>query len=192
MQLLTTRQQEKEQVDEELTKVGADLAELRSQLPSRQDVLSRTTILAPISGMVMNVRITTATGVIKPGEPILDIVPAQAKLIIDAQIKPTDIDVVHPGLKARVLLTAYRQRSLPEIHGTLRSISADRLVEDRSGNAYFLAKIEVDPAELNRLKDIRLIPGMPAEVMILTGERTPLQYLLRPLLESVTKSFRQD
>src|SRR5215472_5114056 len=89
MQLLTMHQQEKEQVDEELTKVGAELAELRSQLPSRQDVLSRTAILAPISGIVMNMRVTTTTGVIRPGDPILDIVPARAKLIIDAQIKPT-------------------------------------------------------------------------------------------------------
>ncbi|TSD83107.1 HlyD family type I secretion periplasmic adaptor subunit [Mycobacterium sp. KBS0706] len=192
MQLLTMRQQQREDVDEELTKVGAELAELRSQFPSREDILTRTTIQAPISGTVMNVRITTATGVIRPGEPILDIVPTEAKLIIDAQIKPTDIDVVRPGMKARVLLTVYRQRTLPQIHGTLRSISADRLVEDKSGTAYYLAKVEVDPSELSRLDGVRLIAGMPTEVMILTGERTLLDYLLRPLLDSITKSFRES
>ncbi|WP_342241813.1 HlyD family type I secretion periplasmic adaptor subunit [Inquilinus sp. OTU3971] len=192
MQLLTMRQQQREDVDEELTKVAAELAELRSQFPSREDILTRTTIQAPISGTVMNVRITTATGVIRPGEPILDIVPTEAKLIIDAQIKPTDIDVVRPGMTARVLLTAYRQRNLPQIHGTLRSISADRLVEDKSGTAYYLAKVEVDPSELSQLDGVRLIAGMPTEVMILTGERTLLDYLLRPLLDSITRSFRES
>lgn len=192
MQLLTMGQQAKEEVDEDLTKVTAELAELRSQLPSREDTLSRTTIQAPISGTVMNVRITTTAGVIKPGEPILDIVPTEAKLIIDAQVKPIDIDVVRPGMAARILLTAYGQRSLPQIHGTLRSISADRLVEEKSGASYFLAKVEVDPSELEPLDGIRLIPGMPAEVMILTGERTLLDYLLRPLFDSITKSFRES
>jgi len=192
MQLLTLRQENKERVNEELTKVRADLAELRSQFPSRADVLSRTVIEAPIAGIVMNVRVTTESGVVKPGEPLLDIVPAEAKLIIDARVKPIDIDTVHPGMKARVLLTAYRQRNLPQIHGTLRSISADRLIDDRSGEAYFLAKVEVDRAELARLADVRLTPGMPAEVMILTGEQTLLNYLLRPLLDSVTKGFRES
>lgn len=192
MQLLTMRQQGKEKIDEDLTKVAAELAELRSQLPSREDILSRTTVQAPISGTVMNMRITTTTGVIKPGDPILDIVPADARLIIDAQVKPVDIDVVRPGMPARILLTAYLQHSLPQIHGTLRSISADRMVEEKSGTPYFLAKVEVDPSELERLDGVRLIPGMPAEVMILTGERTFLDYLLRPVLDSITKSFRES
>lgn len=192
MQLLTMRQEDKERVNEELTTVRTTLAELRSQLPSRVDVLSRTVIQAPISGIVMNLQITTNSGVVTSGQPILDIVPAEAKLIIDAKVKPIDTDAVRPGMKARILLPAYRQRNLPQIYGTLRSISADRLIEDRSGEAYFLAKVEVDSAELARLADVRLSPGMPAEVMVLTGEHTLLDYLLRPLLDSVTKSFREN
>jgi HlyD family type I secretion membrane fusion protein len=192
MQLLTMRQEDKERVNEELTKVRAGLAELRSQFPSRADILSRTVIAAPITGTIMNVRVTTESGVVGPGQPLLDIVPVEAKLIVDARVKPIDIDTVHPGMKARVLLTAYRQRNLLQIYGSLRSISADRLIDDRSGEAYFLAKVEVDRAELARLKDVRLLPGMPAEVMILTGERTLLDYLLREFTESVTKSFRES
>lgn len=192
MQLLTMRQEDKERVNEELTKVRAGLAELRSQFPSRADILSRTVIEAPITGTVMNVRVTTESGVVGPGQPLLDIVPVEAKLIVDARVKPIDIDTVQPGMKARVLLTAYRQRNLLQIYGSLRSISADRLIDDRSGEAYFLAKVEVDQAELARLKDVRLMPGMPAEVMILTGERTLLDYFLREFLESVTKSFRES
>lgn len=192
MQLLTMRQEDKERVNEELTTVRTALAELRTQLPSREDVLSRTLILAPLSGIAMNLQITTESGVLTPGQPILDIVPAKAQLIIDARVKPIDIDTVQPGMQARIMLPAYRQRNLPQIHGTLRSISADRLIDDRSGEAYFLAKIEVDAAELARLEDVHLSPGMPAEVMVLTGEHTLLDYLLRPLLDSLTKSFREN
>jgi multidrug efflux pump subunit AcrA (membrane-fusion protein) len=91
-----------------------------------------------------------------------------------------------------VVLTAYRQRNLPQIHGALRSVSADSLVDERTGRAYFLAKIEVDPNELARLKNIRLMPGMPAEVMIMTGDQTVLDYVIRPLAESIRRSFRDQ
>lgn len=192
MQLLTLRQENRERVNEELTKVRAGLAELRSQLPSRTDVLSRTVIEAPIAGTVMNVRVTTETGVIGAGAPLLDIVPAENKLIIDARVKPIDIDTVRPGMRSRILLTAYRQRNMPQIHGVLRTISADRLIDDRSGEPYFLAKVEVDRSEIARLPGVRLSPGMPAEVMILTGEQTVLAYFLGPLLELLARSFREN
>ena len=107
-------------------------------------------------------------------------------------MKPTDIDNVRPGMKTRVLLTAYRQRNLPQIRGVLQSISADRLVEDRSGHAYYLAKVEIDPDDLAKIENVRLIPGMPAEVMILNGEQTLLEYLVRPLVESISKSLRES
>lgn len=192
IQLLTMRDQDKERANDELTKVREQLAVLRSELPGREDILTRTIIQAPIAGVVMNVRVTTEAGVVGPGQALLDIVPGEAKLIVDARLKPNDIDVVQPGMRARVLLTAYRQRIMPQIFGTLRSASADRLVDDRTGDAYFLAKIEVDSDEIARLKDVRLVPGMTAEVMILTGERTLLDYVLRPLLESFIKSFRES
>ena len=192
IQLLTMREQQREKVNEELASVRTALAELRSQVSSRADVLDRTLITAPISGTVMNLQVTTEAGVIGSGQPILDIVPQQGKLIIDAQIKPTDIDNVEPGMKARVLLTAYRQRNLPQIFGVLRSVSADRLIEDHSGEAYFLAKVEVDAENLVKLKDVRMIAGMPAEVMILKRERTFFDYLLEPLKDSLDKSFRES
>jgi len=193
LERLTLRQQDKEKVSEELTRVRTDLAALTSQLPSRADVLDRTQVRAPIDGRVMNVRVTTeAGGVIGPGEPILDIVPLDSGVVIDARVKPVDIDTVEPGMTARVILTAYRQRSMPQIDGRLRSISGDRLVDDKTGEPYFLARVEVDPADLKTAgEDIRLLPGMPAEVMILTGERTMVDYLLQPLTESITRSFRE-
>lgn len=192
-ELITIRSQRREKIDTAMTDTRSDLAMLKSQLPSRQDQLSRTVISAPIAGTIMNVQVTTETGVVKPGAQLLDIVPEKAPLVIDARVAPTDIETIRPGQQARVLLTAYGQRSLPQVYGTLRSISADRLEDERNGQPYFLAKVEVDPAHLDALGgDLELSPGMPADVMILTGERTMLDYLVRPFVESFTKSFRES
>jgi HlyD family secretion protein/epimerase transport system membrane fusion protein len=193
LQLLTMWEERREKVAEEISQVRTELAAVRSQLPARKDVLSRTMVTAPLDGTVMNVQVTTATGVVEPGEPLLELVPDDAQLVIDAHVKPTDMDTVRAGQTARVLFTAYGQRNLPQIFGTLRSISADRLIEEHTGEPYFLAKVEIDPLELERIApDIELIPGMPADVMILTGERTLLDYLIRPFTESLTKSFRES
>jgi len=128
LQLLTMREERREQAAEEISQVRTELAAVRSQLPARKDVLSRTMVTAPLDGTVMNVQVTTATGVIEPGEPLLDLVPDDAQLVIDAHVKPTDMDTVRAGQAARVLFTAYGQRNLPQIFGKLRSISADRLI----------------------------------------------------------------
>jgi HlyD family secretion protein/epimerase transport system membrane fusion protein len=192
IQLLTMREQVIERANDELAEVQSQRAEIMSQMPSREDILTRTVIRAPISGTVMNIGPTTVTGVTRPGEPILEIVPGDVTLIIDAQVRPNDIDRVRPGMEARVVLTAYKQRNLPLIHGTLRSISADRMVEDRSGEPYFLAKVVVRPEDIASLDNVRLIPGMPVEVMILDGERTLIDYLLSPILQSMRNSFKES
>jgi HlyD family secretion protein/epimerase transport system membrane fusion protein len=191
IQLLTLREQVVEKANSDLTEVQRQLAEIRSQMPSRRDILARTVVRAPIAGTVMNVQATTETGVVHPGAPILEIVPREARLIIDARVNPRDIDRVRLGMEARVLLTAYKQRSLPLIHGILRSVSADRLVEDRTGEPYFLAKVEVKPEDLAGLENVRLVPGMPAEVMILNDEQTLVDYLLSPILQSLNRGFRE-
>jgi len=141
---------------------------------------------------VMHVRVTTVSGIVKSGEPILEIVPEGSKLVIDARLRPLDIDAVHPGMPARVILTAFRQRNLPQIHGVLRSISADSLIDERTGSAYFLAKVEVDRASLDALGEgIRMLPGMPAEIMLMGDEQTLLDYLVSPITASLDHSFRQ-
>ncbi|QOF74509.1 HlyD family type I secretion periplasmic adaptor subunit (plasmid) [Aminobacter sp. SR38] len=192
MQLLNLRQQDREAVNEELTKIRGGLAEVRSQLPWRQDVLARTTVVAPISGTVINLRVTTESGVIASGQPILDIVPSEPNMIIDSRIKPSDIDMLHPDMLARVVLSAYPQRHLPQIHGLLTSVSADRFTDERTGEPYFLAKVKVDAVELGKLHGVRLSPGMPAEVMILTGEHTLFDYMLAPLRDSLNRGMREN
>ncbi|AMJ62923.1 HlyD family type I secretion periplasmic adaptor subunit [Bosea sp. PAMC 26642] len=193
IELLTMRQQEREKVNEELNGVRAELASLQSKLPARSDVLARTVVAAPIAGTVMNVRVTTEAGVVRPGETLLEIVPQDAPMIVDARVRPLDVDVVRRGMTAKIVLSAFTQRNLPEFRGKLRSISADRLTDERTGESYFMAKIEVDPNQLKGLGEgFELSAGMPAEVYILTGERTALDYLIRPFIESITKSFRES
>lgn len=194
LQLLTIRQQFQEEASKALTEVRAELSAIESQLLERTDILARTTIFAPTDGRVMNIRVTTEnSGVIGPGEPVLDIVPDDALLVVDARVRPQDIDLVTVNMRARVVLSAFSQRNLPQLFGTVRSISADRLVDERTGEPYFLAKIFVDPAEVAALADeIELVAGMPAEVMILTGERTFMDLMLRPLSSSIRRSFRDD
>lgn len=194
IQQVATRQQRQEAASDELTKVRAELAGINSQMPERIDTLFRTTIFAPVSGRVMNVLVTTeAGGVIGPGEPILDIVSDDAELVVDARVRPQDIDNVHVGMKARVLLTAFNQRHLPQLFGEVRSVSADRLVDERTGQPFFLAKISVLPEEIDALgNDIDLVSGMPAEVMIISGERTFFDLMVEPISESVRRSFRDD
>jgi HlyD family secretion protein/epimerase transport system membrane fusion protein len=192
LQLLTMREQHREEVDEALSQARTELAAACSRLPSREDVLARTEVVAPVAGTVMNVHVTTATGVVQPGEPLLDVVPEAVGLVIDARVRPTDMDVVRAGQTARVLFPAYAQRNLPQMFGRLRSISADRLIDERTGEAFFLARIEIAPDEAGLAPGIELLPGMPADVMILTGERTLLDYLVGPFIDSLTKSFRES
>ncbi|MCV2879764.1 HlyD family type I secretion periplasmic adaptor subunit [Sedimentimonas flavescens] len=193
LQLQATDQQALEEVSTQLADVRAELAGLRSQLPERLDALARSTITAPIGGQVLNLQVTTESGgILKPGGDILDIVPDETNLIIDARLRPQDIDAVRPGMPAQVILTAYTQRNLPRIFGTLRNVSADRLTDERTGEPYFLAQVVVPAEELEVLSgDVQMSAGMPADVMILTGERTLFDFLLKPFSDSIRASFRE-
>lgn len=192
-QLIALKADFAEEVAKDLARVEAEIAAVRSKLPFLNDRLARTAVRAPVSGRVMNIQVTTEEGgVLGAGEPILDIVPDNAPLIIEARLRPTDIDDVTPGQSARVMLTAYAQRNLPIMTGTLRSVSADRLTDDRDGEPYFLAQIAIEPEILRSFgSDVQMIAGMPADVMIVTGERTLIDYLLKPFLESLSRSFRE-
>jgi HlyD family secretion protein len=162
------------------------------KLNASVDILKRTVITAPIAGIVLNMRFKTNGGVLKPAEPILDIVPADDMLLIDAKISPVDIDVVRVGLQAKVHLTAYSGRSTPRLNGIVKTVSADRMVDEGSRQSYYLARVHVDGEEIRQAHPgIELIPGMPAEVLIVTGERTMAEYLFQPFLDALWRSFRE-
>lgn len=182
-----------DEIARDLSERHAELLAVKGRLSASEDVLYRTVVTAPIAGTVVQLHYHSAGGVVGPGQPILDIVPTGEELLVDARVAPLDIDVVAAGLPARIVLSAYGQRSLPQIDGTVRTVSADQLTDPHSGERYFQALIRVDPKQLAALgPGVRLLPGMPAEVMILTGEHTALDYLTKPIRESLRRSFRED
>lgn len=183
----------RDSANEELSRTQAELAEVEQQLAASRDVLARTLIKAPIAGTVVELRFRTPGGVIRPGEPILDLVPRDEELLVDARLSPMDIDVVAAGLPAQVMLPAFKQRDMPRIEGRVRQISADVVVDPHTGERYFRAQIEVDSGQLAALDPpLELAAGMPAEVYIITGEHTLLDYLLRPFYDSLRRAFRES
>jgi HlyD family type I secretion membrane fusion protein len=192
LRILALDDEQAEKVEAELKDVQAELARIEEELTAAADVLRRREIRAPLAGRVLNLKYFTAGGVIAPGTPILDLVPAEDRLIVEAQVSPLDIDVVRPGLPAEIRLTAYRQRATPIIYGRLLQVSADRLLDERTGAAYYKALVEADPDEMARLEGIELYPGMPAEVMIKTGDRTFLAYLVQPIADGFNRAFREE
>lgn len=186
-------------IAKELSETQAELFGLREKVQALERTVDRTVIKAPVSGMVLGLAVHTIGAVIQPGGRLLDIVPQHQKLIIEAQVAPIDIDRVKVGQVAEVRFSAFKSRDLPTIEGTLISLSADRIVvdnkEDNSGDtAYYLARVEVSPSGLQALgaADLELVPGMPAEVLIKTGARTLVQYLMKPLTDTVKRSLIED
>lgn len=181
-----------QEVVAELRDVQVKIAELRDRVRAQEDVLQRVDIRAPLAGTVVDLKVHTPGGVIAPGAPILDIVPSEERLVIEARLRPDDIDTVHVGLPAEVRLTAYKRRNTPTIAGHVIQVSADRFIDDRTGLSYYLARIELDDGALDFLEDVKLYPGMPAEVMIETGKRVVIDYLLGPIIDSIRRAFRED
>lgn len=169
-----------------------ELEENRAQMKVADDAIARAMIKAPVSGVVIELKVHTTGGVIKAGEPLMAIVPRDEPLTIEAQIEPNDIDVVRPGLAAHVRLTPYNVRFAPPMPGKVIHVSADRFTDQKTNANYYTARIELTkkPSEID--PGIKLYPGMPAEVIIVTGERTMFDYLAAPITRSFRKAFRED
>ncbi len=159
---------------EELSKVQAELSELREKTQWLNNTVERTVIKAPESGMVLGLTVHTIGAVIPPGGHLLDIVPQQEKLIIEAQVSPMDIDRVHIGQISQIRFSAFKSAKTPKVEGKLVALSADRLSDEKNQVSYYLARVEVNQEGLTELtkRGLILMPGMPAEVLINTGDRT--------------------
>lgn len=192
LQIIDIENQAAEDVVSELRDIQTRMANLRERLRYADDVLARRAIVSPVRGMVVELRHFTPGGVIAPGAPIMDLVPIGDELVIHAKLRPNDIDVVHAGLAAQVRLSAYKRRHTPTLAGRVVNVSADSLTDERTGQRYFSARVRIDAEELQRVDDVHLYPGMPADVMIVTGERTFLDYLLGPVEDSFSRAFRED
>ncbi|MGE4219833.1 MAG: HlyD family type I secretion periplasmic adaptor subunit, partial [Alphaproteobacteria bacterium] len=179
--ILDLRNTQANRVATDLREVQDSLAELKETMTAARDVLARTAIRAPEDGIVLNTQVHTPGGVIGAGEPLLDLMPQNDRMVVDARIDPRDIDVVRPGLPARIRLSAYKHRTTPTLDGAVVDVSADALVDEKTGDEFYLARIEVAPEALKTVPDVELYPGMPAEAMIVTGEGTVIDYLMSPV-----------
>jgi len=188
-QLLSERRQE---ITDELKTVQSELFDLRERLAAADNVLSRIEIRSPVAGTVVGMTVHTVGGVVSPGQVILDLVPSDDLLVIEARINPLDVDEVTPGQPARVRLSAFQQRNIPELNGAVKTLSADILQDERSGESFYTARIEVPAEEVARLDGKELTPGMPVEAYITTGERTALAYLTQPLADAVRRAWLES
>ena len=190
--IINTRNDFLKEVVAELKDTQVQIADLEERMRASADTVSRIEIKAPLAGEITGLKVHTKGGVIAPGEVIMDIVPTDDKLIVEAQIRPEDIDVVRPGLTARVQLRAYRARFVPPVEGNVNHVSADRFTDERSGMPFYMARIEIPPQQLAELENVELYPGMPTDVLIVTGSRTFLKYLMDPITDSFNHAFREE
>ncbi len=172
--------------------VRARLAEAEEKLRAAADVRTRREVLAPEAGTVVNSRMFTVGGVLRPGDPILDLVPVQDRLVAEVNIQPMDIDVVYPGLQSEVRLPAFKQRLVPYLHGHVTWVAADVTVNEQNGMQYYRAFIEIDREQLAGLDGVFLTPGMPVEAHVQIGERSFLKYITQPIVDSFHRAFKEQ
>ena len=192
LQILQLQKEFQTEVAGLLGEAQAKLFDVNERIAAVQDTVSRTRILAPESGMVLGLTVHTIGGVISAGTPILDIVPQSEELIVEAQISPIDIDRVSTGMLAEIRFSAFKSATTPVIEGRLLSISADRLTNEQTGMPYYLGRVEVTEKGTRNLGNLQLLPGMPAEVLINTGERTLLEYIVQPATNAFARSLIED
>jgi epimerase transport system membrane fusion protein len=179
-------------VAKELSDVQAQVFDLQEKESALRDRLSRIVIRAPESGMVLDMKVHTVGGVVSAATPLLDIVPASSELVVEAKVAPKDIDRLELGKTADIRFSAFNQATTPVIEGKLVRISADSLTEERSGDPYYLVRVKVTEDGMKKLGNRKLQPGMPAEVLINAGDRTMLQYLLKPARNMFAESLIEE
>ena len=179
---------------QQYVKVKATLSDLKSKIVANEDTLKRTKIVAPIDGTVVGLTMHTVGGVIQRGEPILEIIPKDSKLLAIVKVQTTDIDKVRPGLLADITLPAFNLKQIHIIQGRVIYVSADIYTDEHTGQQYYEAKIEITPEGMKTLKenDFFLVPGMPAQAMIQLGDRTALSYLVKPFVDMILRGFNEE
>lgn len=191
MQIQQTKQKQREEVAFQLLDARQKLNDVNEKLRVAEDVFRRLDITAPRSGVIQNVRINTVGAVVRPGEPLAEVVPLNDELIIEAQISPTDIDRIQVGQKAEVRFPNFQARQTPVVMGQISIVSRDRLIDEATKMPYFHAQIAIRDTDIPKDMQGRLTAGMPAEVVVPTGERTVLQFLISPLTDVFAKTFRE-
>jgi len=193
-ELLVTRQNYNEEVSKQLREAQQKRADLSARRIALQDTLNRTSIKAPATGTVVGMKVHTVGGVIRPGDTILEIVPVDQQYTIRARVQTADIDRVKVGQNADVRLSAFSQKTNDVLGGELTRISADAFEDEQSGERYYEARVKISESGKQTMRELGMymVPGMPAEVMIKTGERTALQYLLDPVTRMFDRALREE
>lgn len=192
LQIRQLRQERLEEAAQQITEVRRTINEFRERLLVSSDVLRRTAILAPRSGVVFNLKVFTIGQVIQAGETLMELVPRDEGLVVNAQVSPMDVDRVVPGLRSEVRFSAFKANETPVVFGQVQEISADRLVDENTRMPYFLMRVVVSEDEIPEILRGRLVPGMAGDVIVPTGERTALQYLVDPLQSALVRAFKEE
>lgn len=193
MQAVSLREERQSQAAEGLRDMQTRIADTAPRLTAAKQTLEGTLVRSPVDGYVLNLSQFTVGGVAGPGEHLVDVVPANEALVVTAMIRPQDIEEVHVGMDARVRPSAFSQRWVNPLMAKVTAVSADRLTDDKTGQGFFRADLAIDPAELKKLgKNVRLTSGMPADVMIVTGKRTIMGFLISPITDTLNDAFREQ
>ena len=196
MQSITISEQNLQDVATELRDTQSKLSEVLPRLISAREQLQRAMVRAPATGQVVGLTVFTVGGVVSPGQTLMEVVPANKHLVIQAQVDPRGADDVFPGQQAQVRFTSVDDRTLPLLSGQVRTISADSFSDEKTGLSYFRAEIQVSTDELQKVRGVlgrgKLRPGLPVEVVLSVRKRTALQYLLEPINAHFWRSFREQ
>ena len=192
LQILQVNKDFNSDVVKQLSEIQTKAYDLQERTAALEDRLSRIIIRAPDDGMVIGMTVHTVGGVVRQATPLLDIVPSVSELIVEAQVAPQDINRIAIGKLADIRFSAFNSATTPVIEGSVTNISADRLTNEKTGQPYYLARVSVTEAGLKKLADRKLLAGMPADVLINTGERTMLHYLMQPAHNAISQSMIEE
>jgi HlyD family secretion protein len=179
------------EVSKEMREINDKIGEFVERKVTAEDQLRRVEIRAPQDGMVLQSTVHTVGGVITAGDAVMLIVPESDNLSVEAKVNPQDIDQLRIGQKTLLRLSAFNQRTTPELNGNVSRISPDTTTDQRTGQSFYTIRVSLPPAEVAKLGDVKLIPGMPVEAFVQTGERTMISYLAKPLSDQLMRAFRE-
>lgn len=192
LQILQINKDFDSDVAKQLAEIQTKAYDLQERTAALADRLTRVVIRAPDDGMVIGMTVHTIGGVVRQATPLLDIVPSVSDLVVEAQVPPNDINRVAIGKNADIRFSAFNSATTPVIEGVVTSVSADRLMNEKTGLPYYLARVSVTPEGAKKLGEQKLLAGMPADVLVKTGERTMLQYLLQPARNAISQSMIEE
>ena len=192
LQILQLRNQGLTEIVNALSEAQTRMQDIHERIVALEDIVRRTEIRSPASGVINNLQVHSPASVIPPGAIVAEIVPQNDNLVVDARVSLIDIDRVFIGQSASIRMSALNARRVPALDGKVVTVSADAVTDRAANTSYYLARLQLDPGSFDKLYGEPLVPGMPAEVFISTGSRTFFQYLLKPLTDSMARAFRED